>query len=247
MDLGFTCDNTGDNISEKNDHYSELTVLYWGWKNIKDVEYIGLNHYRRYFDADINADNIEKWLGAADLIVVRSPKMISQQECPDNLAHMTSQEDYYIFADTFLEIHPDYREGFVKYFYHSRFSYPYTMFISKKEIYDKFCEFMFPVFFAAEKRLKDHGYSRQKRTIGYFGEYSLGLFVTCFNLKVKRIPIIFHDASTGHSKAALLLKKAWAVAGRFLDGFRPAPNDISIPADVKAGLLNDDIVLKNIK
>lgn len=53
LDLGFTCDNTGDNISEKNDHYSELTVLYWGWKNIKDVEYIGLNHYRRYFDADL--------------------------------------------------------------------------------------------------------------------------------------------------------------------------------------------------
>ena len=47
-DLGFTPDNTGDNISAKNPYYCELTGLYWAWKNL-DCEYLGLAHYRRHF------------------------------------------------------------------------------------------------------------------------------------------------------------------------------------------------------
>ena len=40
-------DNTGDNISEKNGSYNELTTIYWAWKNY-DADYYGLCHYRRY-------------------------------------------------------------------------------------------------------------------------------------------------------------------------------------------------------
>ncbi len=43
-------DDTGDNISDKNYMYSELTAQYWAWKNDSDYDYIGFMHYRRHFN-----------------------------------------------------------------------------------------------------------------------------------------------------------------------------------------------------
>ena len=37
-----------DNISNRNGIYCELTGLYHIWKNIHNVDYVGLVHYRRY-------------------------------------------------------------------------------------------------------------------------------------------------------------------------------------------------------
>ncbi|ROT86731.1 DUF4422 domain-containing protein [Bifidobacterium mongoliense] len=42
-------DDDGENISEKNPMYCELTTQYWAWKNAK-ADYYGFCHYRRYFD-----------------------------------------------------------------------------------------------------------------------------------------------------------------------------------------------------
>lgn len=57
-DLGIQKDNEVngnhcENISVLNPVFSEMTAVYWAWKNMDafdpEVEYIGLCHYRRFF------------------------------------------------------------------------------------------------------------------------------------------------------------------------------------------------------
>ena len=61
IDLGIQtdCEVNGkecDNISDKNNIYCEMTAMYWAWKNITklypDIEYVGLCHYRRFYNAN---------------------------------------------------------------------------------------------------------------------------------------------------------------------------------------------------
>ena len=71
LDLGFATDNTGDNISERNEGWSELTGMYWGWKNVRDVDYLGVCHYRRYFNIDFSRQSVEELLRGKDIIAAK--------------------------------------------------------------------------------------------------------------------------------------------------------------------------------
>lgn len=48
LNLKMQGDDIGDNISARNQFWSEITGLYWFWKNMKPVDCVGLCSYRRF-------------------------------------------------------------------------------------------------------------------------------------------------------------------------------------------------------
>ena len=245
INLGFLTDDTGDNISGKNSQYSELTVLYWAWKNWHRSDIMGLCHYRRYFQMDIS--KVEETLRKYDMITVKSGFMASKRERARNLMLMTSQEDFYIFSDTFLKMYPEYEEAFMEYFYNSRKSYPFQMFVATRKVFHDYCEFLFPVLFEIEKKIKAHGYTRQNRTMGYIGEWMLGLYIYSKRLKVRQVQL---DKSDDSKRQDSGLKKRFVRFLRMcvysvLDLLYPV-NSIAPSAGVRNGLEMDGIHLEKI-
>lgn len=250
LDLGFVKDNTGDNISEKNGAFNELTALYWGWKNIHDVEYLGLNHYRRYFGMDINSSNVDQIMKGYDIMVCAvNPYGTHFGQNKNSTIYATSQEDFWIFLDTLCGFYPDRKKEITDFFFNYQLFIPFNMFLAKKELYDEYCAFLFPLLFKTEERLKPHGYSRQNRAIGYIGEACLGLFIYLKGLKVNFAPWIMCEENS-HTNPYTVKKGLKALFPMLRHTIRKHTRhtikDIVVPDDVRAGLLHDGITLSNI-
>lgn len=173
LNLGFVCDNTGNNISEKNNSFSELTALYWAWKNLKEFDYIGLCHYRRYFK--ISPSKLDKDLQKGRIII---PEIYhSSVSTFSNFSLWTSLEDVYLLIDVVLDLYPEYRNTITDYFFNDNRISICNMFLMDKMKFESYCTFLFSIMFQLERKLKHYPYSRQQRVFGYLSEPLLLLWI----------------------------------------------------------------------
>lgn len=182
-------DDVEDNISLKNPYYSELTALYWIWKNNKS-EIIGLEHYRRYFIQRINIlrykplkrRNIKRILKKYDLIVPKIVKL--NKSIKENYINSHIKQDYDLLIDILKNDYPEYYHSALEYFESNQF-YPANMFISSKETIDEYLSWLFSIFFKLESKLVnlDSRDDYQKRVFGFISERLFGLYIKTNNLK----------------------------------------------------------------
>jgi hypothetical protein len=234
LDLGFQCDNTGDNISEKNGSYCELTALYWAWKNLKDVDYIGLCHYRRYFKYDLR--NIINDLSKYDVITLsyrNNPFSASM-----DLSHLLTQEDVAIAINRLLMTHPNYKQSLIQYLYRNNKVSQCNMFIMKWKDFDDYCKFIFPLLADMEKILKPHSYTRLKRNIGYIAENFQGLYFHYKNYKIKYV----EKEEVNDKNGSIIRDKIRTIRNNFVFNLMNKASDIQIYDSVKVGLKADKIL-----
>jgi len=170
-DFGYEGDDTGDNISAKNKNYCELTGVYWIWKNVK-CDIVGICHYRRYFMKNedfLDKEYIEKLLSDYDVIVPNSSftKYSSVREHYENEHYL---KDLQLCRDVIGEKCPDYLDAFGLCMDCNLFSLG-NMVITKKNIFDSYCEWIFDILFEVEQRVDISSYDAyQARIMGYLSE-----------------------------------------------------------------------------
>ncbi len=165
-------DDTGENISEKNRSYNEMTALYWAWKNYEKLgnpDYIGLMHYRRHFvlhEGEIDVIPFEN-MGEHYLEEIGySPEALRKlvQGC-DFVTHLGKvnhvyrhyvenhrKEDLDLAFEILYEKHPEYRETAEEYFAGDISSFC-NMFIFRREIFFDYCQWIFEILEEFERRV----------------------------------------------------------------------------------------------
>lgn len=208
--LGYQPDSEGDNISAKNPNFCELTCHYWAWKNLKNIDIIGLNHYRRYFDfqkkwPQFSADkhfistedflchpyqfpDLEKLLQEYDIIlpIARHWRVCNTQQYSDY--HIA--KDWEMLRQIIKERSPQYIPAFEKTMDHSNKSVGYNMFITHWGYFEAYSEWLFDILFEVERRVPPIDDPIQSRIYGYMSERLINVFCEYIHLRIKHIPLI---------------------------------------------------------
>lgn len=183
IDLGYAKDNTGENISDKNASYCELTGLYWAWKNL-DSDFMGLVHYRRHFSFSKKSKNtFDNVLKFSEL-----KPMLKKYK-----VFVPKKRNYYIetlyshYAHTHYALHLDETRKIIKKLYpqylknfdivmNRRWGYMFNMMIMQKELFSDYCEWLFNILFELEKRIGKNNESLSAFQGRFYGRVSEILF-----------------------------------------------------------------------
>jgi len=183
VDTQMQGDNTGDNISDKNASFCELTTQYWAWKNVK-ADYYGLCHYRRYlnfagkqYDTDvygnirdnaITTDTIEKYGLTENKITtivqdydIILPTKVNVSKFSGKAKTLAAQYSaapnlHKKDLDIMLEVLGVQYPKYLasaKKYLNSKKGYFCNLFIMKKAIYFDYCEWLFNILFEIEKKI----------------------------------------------------------------------------------------------
>ncbi len=203
--LGIARDDTGDNISEKNPYFCELTGLYWIYKNCKS-DFKGLVHYRRLFtlksgkisknkriDAALSDEEISNLIKDYDIILPKKRNYIIE-DLWSHYEHTLHVEPLEMTGKIIKELTPEYLAEFKK-LKTRKTAHMFNMIIARKDIFDNYCKWLFKILFELEKRMKgkdDKYESFHKRFYGRISELLLDVWLNTNykDLKVKELRVI---------------------------------------------------------
>lgn len=233
-------DNEGENISDRNKSYCEMTAVYWAWKNV-EADYYGLFHYRRYLsfapdtsdnpyagkafstipsaldELQLDEEYMRKTIEQYDLIVPRKDNTKATTG-EASLYDQYKNEHYIKDLDYCLDYARSHYDKIAPYVdvTHQSEAYYCNMFIMKKELFDEYCTFMFDVLESFEKHNDISGYNMQQyRVTGFIAERLTNIFIHYVigtgKYKVKELQTAYFENTEPTTELKPIKKDAIAV------------------------------------
>ena len=220
-DFGYLCDHhKGEHISEKNPFYSEMTAIYWAWKNkfFKDADYCGLVHYRRYFKGEIpyekvhilSQNEIERYMQQFDILV---PKKRNYwiETIEKHYRHAHFSKDFDIMHRVVSDMYPDYIQDFDAVMNGTKL-HLYNMFIMSVSAFETYAEWLFPLLFEIEQQVEIAHYDAyQRRVFGFMAERLFNVWI-CNQQRVNGLKL--GEVSVVNIEGENLLKKGFNMIKR---------------------------------
>lgn len=173
-------DTTGNNISNENKYYGELTGLYWIWKNesISDEEMIGYCHYNKCLD--IKPKKAHKLLITEkkfDFLVAEKTYITPHGQKDELQAITTILKDYYPdYFNTWNELYASDGSG--------NECNNAQLFITTGKYFKQYCSFLFDVLEKMRKIVGDKlGSPYDTRYCAFMGERLLSVFIRTNHLR----------------------------------------------------------------
>ena len=191
--LPYLGDDIGDNISDKQPYYSELTAIYWAWKNLK-ADYIGINHYRRYFSreklhffGEANKNKLFTYNNFVDLLL-KAPVILPKERNyyissrKEQYKNSHNIRDLEVCREVLAELYPGYLDEFDKDMAKTH-GHILNMFVMRRDIFCSYCTWLFDILFEVERRVDLSGYDEyQQRVFGYLAERLLDVWIEKNNI-----------------------------------------------------------------
>lgn len=236
-DLGYQGDDTGDEISDKNCYYSELTGLYWAARNCPDVEIKGSCHYRRYLINErgkaYTAPEIEAILQKYDIMTTKTLTLRSAYY--DGFGENHHKKDLLLLEQVLKEAFPAYYPTFER-LVHGNKTYFGNMIICRSELFDAYVNWLFEIFFRMEPQMDFTGYDEyHKRVFGFLSEFLLKVYLEVNGLRAQEsiVGMVGEKKETIEARtclAELIMQKKLSEAKAYLMDFIEKRPDILMEA-----------------
>ncbi len=216
--LDFPGDDTGDNISSQNNKYSELTGLYWAWKNL-DADAIGLVHYRRYLaqpglcasvpgqdrtDRILTRETAEEILGRVDAVLPRKRRYVIET-IRSHYDHTHDGEHLRLVTEIIEQMCPEYLDTYQS-MMQRRSAHMFNVFLMKRDPFHAYCEWLFPILEELDRRVDDTDMSEfDRRYIGRIGEILLDVWITYHQIAYEEVPVVQLGRVSWARKARMFL------------------------------------------